>query len=108
MTPILSGQHTVEQNLIPPFHAPKQNTTAEPGDLIDFGQSDTPPAQVAAATDIEQTLRATSTSHAGDKQGGSLIDFQEDLRSNLPSVNQKLKRQDTETNSLDEFLDAQS
>lgn len=105
MTPILSGQHATEKNQIPAFQA-KQNAPAESGDLIDFGQSDTPPAQIATSADIEQTLRSTSTK-PGDNQG-SLIDFQEDLKSSLPSVNQKLKRQDTETNSLDEFLDAQS
>ncbi|KIN04166.1 hypothetical protein OIDMADRAFT_40239 [Oidiodendron maius Zn] len=98
VAPILSGQQSTERNPIPPFQA-RKNTPAESGDLIDFGQNDT-------AADVEQTLRSTSTSQRGDNQG-SLIDFQEDLRSSLPKPSQKLQRKDTETNSLDEFLDAQ-
>ena len=96
MTPILSGQHSTEKNRIPPYQA-KKEAPAESGDLIDFGQND---------TDVEQTLRSTSTSNREDNQG-SLIDFQEDLRSSLPQPSQKLQRKDTGTNSLDEFLDAQ-
>jgi hypothetical protein len=105
VTPILRGQHGNEKNHIPPF-TPKQQAPAESGDLIDFGQSDAPPAQIATAADIEQTLRSTST-QPGDSEG-PLIDFQDDLKSGLPTVDQKLKRQDTETNSVDEFLDARS
>jgi hypothetical protein len=37
-----------------------------------------------------------------------LIDFQEDLRSGLPKVSPGLRRQDTETKTIDEFLDAHS
>jgi hypothetical protein len=54
--------------------------------------------------DLEQTLRSTSTSPPPNK--GSLIDFHDDLKKDLPEVN-KLKRQDTDTNSMDEFVDAE-
>lgn len=118
VAPILSGQHGNEKNPIPPFHpqsvagqpaavaaAPAQQPPVTTGDLIDFGQSSTP-ARTAAAIDIEQTLRSTSTSQPGSNQG-PLLNFHEDLQSNIPAVDQKLKRQDTETQSVDEFLDAE-
>jgi hypothetical protein len=55
--------------------------------------------------ELEQTLRSTSTSPPPEK--GVLIDFHEDLKSNLPGEQHKLKRQDTDTQSLDEFVDAE-
>jgi oxysterol-binding protein-related protein 8 len=123
VTPILSGQQGNEKNPIPPFHPnsaaqkstgagattskPKaEQPSAEMGDLIDFGQNDEPQTQTTAPTDVEQILRSTSTSNPGDDQG-PLIDFHEGMKSDLPKVGQNLKRQDTETQSIDEFVDAQ-
>ncbi|PQE19889.1 oxysterol-binding protein [Rutstroemia sp. NJR-2017a BVV2] len=57
--------------------------------------------------DLENTLQSTSTSQA---QHG-LIDFHDDLRKDLPTGEENsatLKRQDTDTQSLDEFVDAES
>jgi hypothetical protein len=130
--PILPGQKSGESNQIPPqtkpaapkTSAPKTQPSAE-NDLIDFGQNDGPigqssppelPADLAAAQtanngqqqkDLENMLRSTSTSPPPDGQS-PLIDFHDDLKKNLPSLNaQALKRQDTDTSSMDEFVDAQ-
>lgn len=119
--PILPGQKPSEKNRIPEYNSPAPVKAAPPAgdDLIDFGQNDTPPhPQVPAdlrATqtenngqqqkDLESRLRSTST---GKAQGqGGLIDFQEDMKESLPPGGQKLKRTDTETQSVDEFQDAQ-
>ncbi len=106
----------------------KENTSphaAPSNDLIDFGQNSgaqTQPAQTyqapadlqAAQTlnngqqqkDLESTLLSTSSSRATD---GGLIDFHDDLKKDLPAAQGKtvLKREDTETQSLDEFVDAE-
>jgi hypothetical protein len=106
-------------------------------DLVDFGQNDgasaAPPQQptiqfqmpsdlIAAQTqnggqqqrELENTLHATGTSRENE---GGLIDFHRDLRKELPGNHateaQKahqaalLKRKDTDTDSVDEFVDAQ-
>jgi hypothetical protein len=36
-----------------------------------------------------------------------LIDFHDDIKKNLPDTGLGLKRQDTETQSVDEFVDAE-
>jgi hypothetical protein len=93
---------------------------AQEHDLIDFGQHDAPevqqpliPADLHAAQtqnngqqqkDLEQMLRSTSTSPPPNKE--SLIDFHDDLKRGLPDIH-TLKRQDTDTQSVDEFVDAQ-
>ncbi|KAN0122625.1 hypothetical protein V8E51_000951 [Hyaloscypha variabilis] len=134
VTPIVRGQKSTEKNPIPPPHnrtgsyaSTKSPTTAThpppvgpESDLIDFGQSDGAagshvPANLHASQAVnnnpqqqhlEQTLRETSTER---KAHGSLIDFHEDLRQNLPATGQStsLKRHDTDTSSLDEFVDAE-
>jgi hypothetical protein len=86
-------------------------------DLIDFGQNEgtTVPLQIPAdlkATqtqnngqqqkELEQVLQSTSTGH---ENKGSLIDFHEDLKKTIPEV--RLQRQDTDTQSVDEFVDAE-
>ncbi|PBP22647.1 oxysterol-binding protein [Diplocarpon rosae] len=55
--------------------------------------------------DLEQTLRSTSTPKPTE---GPLIDFHGDLRKALPAVDSKgiLRREDTDTKSLDDFVDA--
>jgi hypothetical protein len=54
---------------------------------------------------MEQTLQSTSTSEGNQE---SLIDFHEDLKNDLPVMDSyALKRQDTDTQSLDEFVDAE-
>lgn len=132
VTPILKGQKPTEKNEIPPQHAlreshPPSNSTPTPqiqpppagDDLIDFGQTaSTPvpashfPADLKAAQtqnngqeqkDLEHTLRSTSTERDNKE---SLIDFHEDLKENLPKADPILKREDTDTKSLDEFVDA--
>lgn len=131
ITPILRGQSSNEKNPIPPHHpqtysaqpnqvaAPQPKHPAPQVDLIDFGQHDGQtqqpliPADLKAAQtlnggqqqkDLEQTLRSTSTSPPPNE--GSLIDFHDDLKKDLPEVN-TLKRQDTDTKSMDEFVDAE-
>lgn len=111
-----------------PTAIPKENTppqAAPSNDLIDFGQSDdaqTQPAQAYHAPadlqaaqilnnsqqqkDLEKTLWSTSSSRANE---GALIDFHDDLKKDLPDAHEKgvLKREDTDTQSLDEFVDAE-
>ncbi|KAG9248512.1 hypothetical protein BJ878DRAFT_15763 [Calycina marina] len=109
--------------------APVAPKAAE-GDLIDLGgDSATPavsskPVQVVPShfpsdlkvaqtqnngqqqKDLEDTLRATSTSPSADQQQSSLNDFHRDLFKNL-SPAPGLKSEDTDTKSVDEFLDAE-
>jgi hypothetical protein len=105
----------------------QQQPEAEQGDLIDFGQNETrqpAPMQVkqpnspsdlkAAQTqnsgwqqkDLEKMLQSTSTTQGNH---GPLLDFQNDMKGSLPSgaSHQVLERQDTGTQSLDEFVDAE-
>ncbi|KAI6712563.1 hypothetical protein JHW43_004881, partial [Diplocarpon mali] len=55
--------------------------------------------------DLEQTLRSTSTPMPAE---GPLVDFHGDLKRTLPAVDSKgiLRREDTDTKSLDDFVDA--
>ncbi len=107
---------------------PHQPQAPEP-DLIDFGQNESPqvspsqpkmeiPADLKAAQtqnngqqqkDLESTLISTSTTEGSQ---GPLIDFHNEMKKDLPilqveSENHTLKRQDTDTQSLDEFMDAE-
>lgn len=104
---------------------PSQPAEAAQNDLIDFGQNENsiPPAPpsgpvdlYAAQTqnggqqqkDLEGRLKSTSTSSVNNQE--PLIDFHQDLKKDLPTVGadgHALKRQDTDTQSLDEFVDAQ-
>ncbi|KAH6709261.1 hypothetical protein BKA61DRAFT_116491 [Leptodontidium sp. MPI-SDFR-AT-0119] len=104
-----------------------ENQPPQSDDLIDFGQSDGTPSNNAAAApiptyqapadlhaaqtvnngqqqkDLEKTLRSTSTERAN---GGSLIDFTDDLKRDLPTVDANgrkttpLRREDTDTQSV--------
>jgi hypothetical protein len=117
VAPILPGQKAGGKNPAP-AQSPSAGAAAatQKNDLIDFGQNEGSliPADLKAAQtendgqkqkDLENTLKSTSTS----SKEGPLIDFQQDLKANLPEAEQhRLKRQDTDTNSLDEFVDAQS
>ncbi|KAM7202170.1 hypothetical protein V8F33_002887 [Rhypophila sp. PSN 637] len=86
--------------------APK--AAAPEADLIDFGQNDSkpvgpePPLDAAhkSTTEIQEMLSATGTK---PENKGSLIDFHEDMRNNLPAGG--VKRHDT-SESNDEFVDA--
>lgn len=101
---------------------PSEPAPKAQNDLIDFGQSDgnagIPPAPpsgpedlYAAQTqnggqrqkDLEGRLKSTSTSSVNNTD--TLIDFHQDLQKDLP--NASLTRKDTDTNSVDEFVDAQ-
>jgi hypothetical protein len=137
ITPILEGQTSTEKNTIPPHQqtapptqenqfTPNLLTTSQPQpptqdpDLIDFGENDRPASQQpllptdprAAQTqnsgqqqrDLDNTLRSTSTPPHPNK--GPLIDFHADLNKELPGVH-KITRQDTNTQEIDEFVDAQ-
>ena len=138
VTPIIPGQNFQEKNPIPPPHnrtassnsintpAPVQQPSepapapAAQKDAIDLGQTDgIPPAPpsgpedlYAAQTqnggqkqkDLEGNLKSTSTSSMNNTD--ALIDFHQDLQKDLP--NASLTRKDTDTNSVDEFVDAQS
>lgn len=137
VTPIIPGQNFQEKHPIPPprnrtasynsINAPEVQQPSQPApaaqhDLIDFGQDDRstgiPPAPpsgpadlYAAQTqnggqrqkDLEEKLKSTSTTSVNNTD--SLIDFHQDLKKDLP--NAALLRQDTDTNSVDEFVDAQ-
>lgn len=106
---------------LPPQEKDKEN-------LIEFSSNSQAPAHpqqvpadlYAAQTqnngqqqkDLERTLQSTSTVQ-GQNQN-SLIDFHEDLKRDLPAAahtqataTSTLYRQDTDTNSLDEFVDAE-
>jgi oxysterol-binding protein-related protein 8 len=136
VTPILRGQKPTEKNPIPPPHyrsgsytsTKSPTTSAHPdhppapdNDLIDFGQNDGSadshvPANLHAShavnsnpqqQHLEQILRETSTER---KAQDSLIDFHDDLKRDLTTVDGhsvSLKRHDTDTSSLDEFVDAE-
>lgn len=117
-----------EASSVPPPH--------EENGLINFGQNDsaatpaqTQPAQPVLPADLhlaqtqnngqqqkelERTLRSTSKSP--DSSQGGLVDFHSDLKKALPLAENKksestsatLVREDTDTKSLDEFVDAKS
>jgi hypothetical protein len=131
VTPILRGQKATEKNPIPPPRTRSESYTStkvlakqpdphpadEQGDLIDFGQNenhspgtsaDLQPAQMHnnghPQQDLEATLRSTSQPPRTDSP---LIDFHEDVKKSLPSSGLTLRRQDTDSHSVDEFVDAQ-
>jgi len=121
-----------------PSHLPAAASSAAENDLNDVGQKEirqtktSQPSQLPRLptdlqtaqtqnngkqqTDLESTLRATSTNEGSQ---GPLLDFHNELKKDLPGVGgsadtenekenelSKLKRQDTET-SVDEFVDAE-
>ena len=114
---------------IPPSQSQPQTQRSEQSDLIDFGQHDgasnpspktgphEPPDLLAAQTqnggqqqkDLEAVLRATSNVPDVEDQGGSLNDFHEDIKRDLPVMGKGfgLTRHDTETGDSDEFVDAE-
>ncbi|KAI9650493.1 Oxysterol-binding protein OBPa [Ciborinia camelliae] len=126
-------QHTEQANPVPaPVSAaaapvPLPPLEKEKENLIDFRSDSSAPAPAhipadlhAAQTqnngqqqkDLERTLQSTSTAQ-GQNQS-SLIDFQDDLRKDLPAATDTqgtasatLYRLDTDTHSLDEFVDAE-
>jgi hypothetical protein len=127
---IIRGQKSTEKNEIPPHRrtesydgtvaAHTQPPTADSGNeknLINFDSTGTtapPPVVVHAVepqnggqpqSDLEKTHKSTET-----QQQDSLTDFHGDLKASLPSApenpNLKLKRNDTDNSSLDEFVDA--
>lgn len=132
VTTILRGQKSSERNVIPPhqsqpqsepqtYHEQPSKSEGNQSDLIDFGQNDSSqhpsisesdphplsdlrPSQTKnggqSHNDVEQMLASTSTDQA---RHGSLLDFQDDLKKGLPA----LHRKDTDTRSIDEFVDAQ-
>jgi hypothetical protein len=124
--PRTTSSNSTTNHVQPQSHPqPIQEAAVQENDLIDFGQNDgdvAPPPNYAPADlkaaqtknngqeqlDLERQLRSTSSHEATQ---GPLIDFQDDLKGALPSVIQNhtatLKRQDTDTKSLDEFVDAE-
>ncbi|KAF8866597.1 hypothetical protein BDZ45DRAFT_720145 [Acephala macrosclerotiorum] len=137
VTPIIRNQNFHEKHPIPPprnrtasynsINSPSQPQSTQ-NDLIDFGQLDnnnsippappSGPANLHAAhtqnegqqqKELEGRLKSTSTSSVNNQDSG-LTDFHQDMHKNLPAVgadDHALKRQDTDTQSLDEFVDAQ-
>jgi len=138
VTPILRGQKSSHVNEIPPHRRTTSydSTMAvqvqaqaglEPAvaaqqqkDLVDFGQNENQVPQhgnnpvhlqgaqtqngTQQAKEIEWVLQSTGT-----PQQGSLIDFHDDLKKDLPAVSNHgtLKRHDTDTSEQDEFVDAE-
>jgi len=99
--PIIKGQQFSQKNAIPPRasfsepHAGPKDLHSDGGDLIDFA-AESPPSQLPLA----KTPQAAPGTGAND---GPLIDYQEDLKRDLPD---SLRRIDS-TESEDEFVDAQ-
>ncbi|KAM0173942.1 hypothetical protein ACHAPF_006435 [Botrytis cinerea] len=132
--PPQSHQHTEQANPLPPTipvaaaPAPIPSQEKDKENLTDLGRESPAPVQsqyvpadlLAAQTqnngqqqkDLERVLQSTSTVQ-GQNQG-SLIDFHDDLRKDLPAATDNqgtaastLYRQDTDTHSVDEFVDAE-
>ncbi|KAH8890842.1 oxysterol-binding protein [Thozetella sp. PMI_491] len=110
--PIVKGQKGSEKNVIPPRASleatkPVSVPASAEDDLIDFGQNDAPPAAAApidakhnSTSEIQAMLSATGNPA---EKGGSLIDFHDDLKKELPSAS--IKRSETQE-SQDSFVDA--
>jgi len=131
VTPILRGQKPTEKNPIPPphtrsesyrsTHAPVKHqapSLAAQSDLIDFGHNENQPTQQTIPADLhaaqtqnngqqQKELETTLKSTSSPQPQGPLIDFHDDIKKNLPDPGLGLKRQDTETQSVDEFVDAE-
>jgi len=127
VTPILQGQKSSENHVIPGYQPQQQSQSQQqpkqaPADLIDFGQNESfQPAKEAnpemlnqpsnlqavqtksggqGQKDIEQMLSSVNTAR-GQGQG-PLLDFHDDMHNSL--LQMTLKRSDT---SEDEFVDAE-
>jgi hypothetical protein len=115
-----------------PVSSSKAVPVSSGNDLVDFGQNDGPPVapsqQPTIQSQMPADLYAAQTQNGGQQQKelenilhstgtikeneGGLIDFHRDLRKELPG-NQSteaalLKKRDTDTDSVDEFVDAES
>jgi hypothetical protein len=101
--PVVKGQKSNQQNVIPP-RASLSEPTARPrgssggGDLIDFGGDASSSQQPSLKEPNQPPL---DPSHHGND--GPLVDFHEDMKKGLPG---SIKRTDS-TESDDEFVDAQ-
>lgn len=106
VTPILKGQKSSTLNAIPAHHRKENHNPSS-----DHSNAEVTNGSASNQKALEETLSNTSTKDA--KEGGPLIDFHEDLKEALPQGkvgggDNVLKRQDTDTQSLDEFVDAES
>ncbi|MCJ1271335.1 hypothetical protein MMC22_011235 [Lobaria immixta] len=98
VAPILTGQPRSQQSNPPPSqNRPVQPNSSAHGDLIDFGQSDV--AAHAPAPQAPVRKPPGQQLHSGP-QG-----LQQPLE---PSIGHPIVRHDTETNEVDEFVDARS
>lgn len=101
VTPILQGQKTSSEMAIPAHKENRQQpTTPSTNGSSDQGQRA-----------LEETLLNSSTADA--KRGGPLLDFHEDLKGDLLHTEEDgavgaVHRKDTDTQGLQEFVDAQS
>lgn len=121
-----------------PATIPEASPPPQANDLINFDQNESTPTPVQSQTaqpmipedlhlaqtrnngqqqkELERTLRSTSKSP--DRKHGPLIDFHDDIKKALPLAENKksestgtsapLVREDTDSKSIDEFVDAQS
>jgi oxysterol-binding protein-related protein 8 len=93
--PIVKGQKNQQKNVIPPRSqpsSPRAPSSKKEEDLIDFGQWDAKPSE--NGHEIKPTLDSTHKSTAeiqsllaatGSRaHEGPLIDFQQDMKKNLP------------------------
>lgn len=98
VTPILRGQKPNLENSSPP----RKENQQQPGNTSTNGSSD------QAQRALEETLLNSSTAQA--KQGSPLLVFHQDLKGGLPSTAEggALHRKDTDTQSIEEFVDAQA
>lgn len=108
ITPILQGQQVSHEFDIPPRSPSKDQATGGSGNLIDFGDENAAPT----ASGPSQAQNAGSQ--------GALLDLQDHGASNngsglmaplQPSQSQQpgnpIRRKDTNTNELEEFVDAE-
>ncbi|MCJ1428022.1 hypothetical protein MMC29_005929 [Sticta canariensis] len=98
VAPILQGQPPSQDSNLPPTQdRPPQPSSSAHGNLIDFGQSDVAAPKPTQQPTVQQPLRQQPPSGA---QG-----LQHSLE---PVIGHPIVRHDTETDEVDEFVDARS
>ncbi|MCJ1442928.1 MAG: hypothetical protein MMC23_003425 [Stictis urceolatum] len=110
IAPVLPGQKSNEHTETQPsVKAPGSDRSQPPaeaaGDLIDFGGAD--PAQVKPQVQAEEQSPVAAVQHPGHaSQSANLLGLDDAASSS--DAHPTVKRLDTETNEVDEFMDARS
>lgn len=109
--PVIKGQQLDQRNAIPPrasLSEPRALPNEASGDLIDFGDDGSAPQQPLGnqpSLDPHRStapVRETPSTNSRRAQEGSLIDFHEDMKKNLPGGIKRTESADSD----DEFVDA--